>query len=114
MRKLLSLILLSLISFAAFSQAPVANAGSNQTISSPVTSVTLDGTGSTGTITSYTWTEVSGPNTATIISPSSASTSVTGLIVGVYVFKLSLNSGASTANVTITVNSASSLSANAG
>ncbi|MDP4246501.1 MAG: GDSL-type esterase/lipase family protein, partial [Bacteroidota bacterium] len=40
-----------------------ASAGSNQTITLPTSSVTLDGSGSTGSITSYSWTLVSGPNT---------------------------------------------------
>ncbi|MDP4254893.1 MAG: T9SS type A sorting domain-containing protein [Bacteroidota bacterium] len=84
-----------------------ANAGGNQTIQLPATSVTLNGNGSTGTITSYTWTKVSGPNTPAIASPSSVSTSVTGLVQGTYVFQLSVNGGASTSQVTITVNAVS-------
>ena len=57
---------------------------------------TLNGSGSDpdGSITSYTWTKVSGGN-ATINSPSSASTTVTGLQQGTYVFRLTVgdNSG---------------------
>lgn len=86
---------------------PVANAGSNQSITLPTSSVTLDGSGSTGTIVSYQWTKTSGPGTFTITSPTSVSTTVTGLIQGTYVFQLSLNSGASTSSVTINVNAAS-------
>jgi len=82
---------------------PAANAGSNQNITLPTNSVTLDGTGSTGAITSYAWTKVSG-GAATITSPSAATTTVTGLAAGTYVFKLSINGGASTANVTVLVN----------
>jgi len=84
----------------------VANAGSNQTITLPTSGVTLDGSASTGTITSYAWTKVSGPNNPTIVTPAAVSTSVTGLIQGTYVFQLSLNGGVSTAQVTITVNAA--------
>jgi predicted esterase len=90
----------------AGSTAPVASAGSNQTITLPVNSVTLTGNASTGTISSYTWTRVSGPNTPTIVSPSAASTNVTGLVAGTYQFKLSLNNGAASGQVTITVNAA--------
>ncbi len=93
--------------------APVANAGPNQTITLPTSSVTLNGSGSTGTITSYSWTRVSGPNTPTITTPTAVSTTVTGLIQGTYTFRLSLNGGSSTSQVTITVNAAT-LVANAG
>ncbi len=77
--------------------------------------VTLDGSGSTGTVTSYAWTRISGPNTPVITSPSSVTTTVTGLIPGTYVFQLSLNGGASTSQVTVNVNApASPITANAG
>ena len=85
------------------STTPYANAGPNQTITLPTSSVVLNGSGSTGTISSYSWTKVSGPNTPSIASPTSAFTSVSGLVQGVYVFQLSLNSGASIAQVTVTV-----------
>ena len=65
-----------------------ANAGANQTITLPTSTVTLNGSGSTGTITSYAWTLVSGPNTPTITTPTTVSTTVTGLIQGTYVFQL--------------------------
>jgi Domain of unknown function (DUF4082)/Bacterial Ig-like domain/Bacterial Ig domain/Secretion system C-terminal sorting domain len=94
--------------------APVANAGPNQNITLPTSTVTLNGSGSTGTITSYAWTQVSGPNTATITSPAAVSTTVTGLIQGSYVFKLTLNGGVSQAQVTITVSSVPPPTANAG
>src|SRR6185295_12322267 len=93
---------------------PVANAGANQTITVPASSVTLNGGGSTGTITSYAWSMVSGPNTPAITTPAAVSTTVTGLIQGSYVFNLSLNGGASQAQVTITVSPAPPPTANAG
>ena len=93
---------------------PVANAGPNQTITLPTSSVTLDGSGSTGIITDYTWSFISGPNTPVITSPNTVTTTVTGLIQGTYVFQLSLNSGASTAQVTITVKPIPPPTANAG
>ena len=100
--------------FTSNSPAPVANAGPNQTIVLPTSTVTLNGSGSTGTITSYAWTQVSGPNTATITTPNAVATTVTGLIQGSYVFKLSLNGGVSVSQVTITVNPAPPPTANAG
>ncbi|MFL5741581.1 MAG: carbohydrate-binding protein [Flavisolibacter sp.] len=89
--------------------APSANAGSAQTITLPVSSVTLNGSGtdSDGTIQSYAWSQVSGPSTATIGSPAAASTQVSGLIQGSYVFRLTVkdNAGATgTSDVTVTVN----------
>jgi poly(3-hydroxybutyrate) depolymerase len=91
---------------------PVANAGAAQAITLPVSSVTLNGTGSTdadGTIASYAWTKVSGPSAGVITSPSSATTTVTGLIAGTYVYQLTVtdnSGGTSSANVTISVNAA--------
>ncbi|WP_276167737.1 PKD domain-containing protein [Zobellia alginiliquefaciens] len=74
--------------------APVADAGPDQAITLPASSVTLDGSGSSdtapGTIASYAWTQVSGPTTATIAAPGSASTSVTGLTEGNYTFRLTV------------------------
>lgn len=67
---------------------PVSNAGSNQSIGG--TSATLNGSGSTSTQGfNYQWVQVSGPATASIASPFTASTSVTGMsVVGVYEFRL--------------------------
>ncbi|WP_276502641.1 PKD domain-containing protein, partial [Terrimonas pollutisoli] len=93
-------------------QAPVANAGNNITITLPTSTATLNGTGSSdadGTIASYQWTQVSGPNTAGITANNQASTNVTGLIEGVYSFQLSIrdnDGGVSSDLVTITVNPA--------
>ncbi|MBS1738366.1 MAG: T9SS type A sorting domain-containing protein, partial [Bacteroidetes bacterium] len=87
---------------------PVANAGTNQTITLPVSSVKLNGSGTDadGTIVSYVWTKTSGPSSFNIANPGSASTDVTGLVEGVYQFQLTVkdNAGASaSASVTITV-----------
>ena len=88
-----------------------ASAGGNQTITLPVSSVTLSGTATpaTGTtIKSYAWTKVSG-GAATISNAAVASTTVTGLVAGVYVFKLTVTSSAGTTispTVQITVNAA--------
>ncbi len=100
--------------FTSTPPAPVANAGANQTITLPISTVTLNGSGSSGTITSYAWTLVSGPNTPTITTPAAVSTTVTGLIQGSYIFNLSLNGGVSQSQVTITVNPAPPPTANAG
>jgi len=75
-----------------------ADAGVNQNVTLPTSSITLSGSGSTPTgttVTSYNWTRVSGPNTPTIVSPTSATTSVTGLVQGTYVFQLQVTNSAS-------------------
>ncbi len=85
---------------------PYANAGPTQTTTLPLSTVVLDGSGSTGSVTSFSWTNISGPSTPVITSATSTFTTVTGLIQGVYVFQLSVNSGASTSQVTINVQAA--------
>ncbi len=102
-------------------QPPSANAGADQTITLPANSITLTGSGADpdGTISSYSWSKLSGPAEGTITSPSSASTTITGLAQGVYIFRLTVtdNSGATgTDDIQITVNAATNQppSANAG
>jgi hypothetical protein len=72
--------------------APTASAGSDQSITLPTTSVTLNGGASSdsdGSIVAYEWTQVSGPVTATIVSSASSSTDVNGLTAkGKYTFQL--------------------------
>jgi hypothetical protein len=70
--------------------APSVNAGPPQTINLPTDTVLLSGsaTDSASTITGYIWSEISGPNTATIADDGSPSTSVTNLNSGTYVFQL--------------------------
>lgn len=72
-------------------QAPTANAGPDKSITLPTSAVALAGTGSDpeGSPLTYAWTQVSGPSTATIQSPSSPTTNVSGLTAaGAYVFQL--------------------------
>ncbi len=71
-------------------QPPHANAGSDQTITAPTSTITLSGTGTDvdGTIASYTWSKIAGSALGTITNTNSASTTVTGLVQGVYKFEL--------------------------
>ncbi|HTN05783.1 PKD domain-containing protein [Agriterribacter sp.] len=101
---------------------PIANAGLSQTITLPANSVTLDGSksaASSGTITSYAWSKVSG-STATITSPASVKTTVTDMVAGTYQFKLTVkdsNGNSASATVSVTVNAAGAvtpLQSNAG
>lgn len=72
--------------------APVANAGSDQVLTSGATTATLTGSGTDvdGSISTYNWTQQSGPNTAGITTPSTAATGLTGMITGTYVFRLTV------------------------
>jgi len=74
------------------SSPPIANAGTDQTISLPGTSsATFNGIGTDpdgGAISSYQWTQFSGPNTASLSGENTADLTVTGLVAGSYVFRL--------------------------
>jgi alpha-tubulin suppressor-like RCC1 family protein len=84
--------------------APVANAGADQTITLPVDSVILSGSGSSGSIASYLWTQISGPVTAVIDFPGQVSTNVSSLTVDSFYFKLTVtDSLGSTASDTVKV-----------
>src|SRR6185437_9258074 len=95
---------------SAANTAPVVHAGTNQTITLPTNSATLNGTATddglpNGTLTT-TWTQVSGPVQAAIASPDQLVTVVSFTQPGTYVFKLTASDSVltSSANVTITVN----------
>ena len=74
--------------------APVVNAGANQTIGLPQTAVTLNGSATddglpeNSTLT-VTWSKVSGPGTATFSTPNAISTTATFSNLGTYVLRLS-------------------------
>ena len=95
---------------------PAANAGQDINICSPANSATLNGNAAPAPATG-TWTSVSGGGTIT--DPANRNTTVTGLAVGVHVFRWTISNGpctpGSTADeVTVTVYSAGSPNANAG
>ncbi|GAB4093029.1 malectin domain-containing carbohydrate-binding protein [Flaviaesturariibacter terrae] len=97
---------------ATTNTVPVANAGPDQTLTLPTNSTALSGSGTDadGTIASYSWTQVSGPNTASFSSKTVAAPTVSGLVQGTYVFALVVtdNAGASSSSdaVSIVVNPA--------
>ncbi len=78
---------------------PVANAGSNQTVILPIDSVELNGSGTDadGTIVSYEWTKLGGPNEFAFVDRNIAHAKVKNLKEGRYTFKLKVtdNSGLS-------------------
>ncbi|CAM3349071.1 T9SS type A sorting domain-containing protein [Zobellia roscoffensis] len=72
---------------------PVAEAGNNQAITLPsTTSVTFNGSGHDpdGGPVTFLWTQVSGPNSATLSDENTANLSATGLLEGNYVFRLTV------------------------
>ncbi|MEP7108363.1 MAG: PA14 domain-containing protein [Ferruginibacter sp.] len=71
-------------------KAPVANAGTDTTITLPVNSLTLTGSGTDpdGTVTGYSWAKISGPAPGSIATPSAAISLVNDLVQGVYQFEL--------------------------
>ena len=88
-----------------------ANAGVDQTITLPVNSATLTGSGTDigGTIASYQWVAITGPSTVTITNATSASTTITALVQGTYKFALTVTDNFGTTakdTIQITVNPA--------
>lgn len=78
--------------------SPVVNAGTDQTLTLPASSLILQGTAGDpdGTIVSWLWTQASGPAAALISRPDSSVTSISGLEQGIYSFRLTVadNNGA--------------------
>ena len=82
---------IEIISSGSSSNLPIADAGDDRTITVPNNSLTLDGSGTDpdgGTITAYQWTQLSGPNTATLGPTNGDDLDISNLIEGTYVFQL--------------------------
>ena len=73
-------------------QAPVANAGKDETVPEGQATVLHGETSSapSGIIKSYLWTKVSGPSNPEILTPAGASTWIRNMVAGVYVFRLTV------------------------
>jgi len=100
---------------ASSATVPVVSAGSAQTVTGTSATLTGTSTAATGTtLSTETWKETSGPNTAAISKSSgSLSTAVSGLVAGTYVFTLTTtnNLGQSVSStVTVVVNAATTTS----
>ncbi|HTE25988.1 PKD domain-containing protein [Flavitalea sp.] len=96
----------------ASNKLPTANAGSDKNITLPTNNVTLNGSGADadGTITSYSWSKVSGPAQFTLANSAIASPVISNLITGTYTFKLTVkdnNNVTASDDVNIVVNGAS-------
>lgn len=101
-------------------QVTSAFAGSDQSITLPTSSVSVTGLATPGTgrtISNTTWSQISGPNTATIVSPGNTTTNITGLVQGIYTFQfftLDNLGGTASDQMTVTVLLNSTPHANAG
>ena len=75
-----------------FAKPPIAHAGNSPTIQLPINSVSLSGTATTTNtnVVGYLWSLVSGPNVPVIGSPSSASTIISELIAGNYIYQFAV------------------------
>jgi len=86
---------------------PVADAGSDQTITPPTNNVFLNGGASRdpdNNIFSYAWAEISGPSSANIVNNNLVLSQVTGLVQGVYQFELRVtDTGGLSANDTVSI-----------
>lgn len=86
------------VNFGGGNIPPSSHAGADQTITLPVNSVTLSGSGTDpdGTIVSYLWSKITGPSQYNIVSPAQAQTVINNLVQGIYQFELKVtdNQGA--------------------
>jgi hypothetical protein len=87
---------------------PVAKAPGDTTITLPVNSLALSGSGtdSSGDIVGYLWSQVSGPNEAAFVNEGSPNVTIKGLVQGKYVFQFAVTdnkglTGVATFSVTV-------------
>ncbi|MGV3642106.1 MAG: PKD domain-containing protein, partial [Adhaeribacter sp.] len=87
-----SLAALEVIPSTGGNLAPTANAGEDKIITLPVSGLVLEGSGSDadGSISTFAWTQVSGPSTALFSSTSVDRPTLSGLAAGTYVFSLAV------------------------
>ncbi len=90
-------------------KAPVAKAGADQVIVVTTNSTTLNASESTdpdGTIVSYSWQQVSGPSASTFSATTGVNVTVSDLVIGDYVYRLTVRdnkNAVSTATVKVSV-----------
>lgn len=99
------------VTVIAANLTPTANAGNDFAITLPTNSTNIVGSGIDldGSVISYTWTRLTGPNVPGFVNASSSTVTVNGLIQGQYTFRLTVtdNSGSiGTDDVKLTVNAA--------
>src|SRR5699024_5783878 len=67
---------------------PAANAGGDITITLPVNTAALNGSGTDpdGSVTGYAWVKIAGPASGTLANANSASATASGLVAGTYTY----------------------------
>lgn len=88
---------------------PVASAGADKSITLPVSSVSLTGSGTDadGSITAYNWTKTAGPSSFTFSNAAVANPTISNLISGSYTFRLTVTDnrgGTASDDVNVIVN----------
>ena len=95
---------------AVSTSAPVAVAGSDQSLTLPTNTAYLAGSGSYvpngGTISNYSWSQVSGPSQSNISTVSTTNVAAANLVAGTYTYRLTVSNsaGSSSADMHVTVN----------
>ncbi len=81
-----------MLSLIGPNQAPIANAGPDQSLGLLATSTTLNGDGldPDGLVSSYTWVKLAGPAQFTILNVANPITAITNLTIGTYIFELTV------------------------
>jgi len=72
---------------------PLANAGPDQSYQASATSFSLNGSGSSdpdGTLSAFSWKQISGPGTSVLATPAAAITSVSNFVAGTYQYELTV------------------------
>jgi hypothetical protein len=80
------------VTVTSVNQNPIVNAGADETLVLPTnfTSFTASASDPDGTIATYAWTQQSGPSLATLVGTAAATVDVSGLIIGTYVFRITV------------------------
>ena len=86
---------------------PIAHAGKDQTITIPIDSAILSGSGTDadGTVVGYSWKQISGPSASKILFPNLSATLTNNLVSGTYEYELTVtdNMGATGRDIVIIV-----------
>lgn len=69
---------------------PIASAGADKTVAPGITTLTGSATDADGSIASYSWTQMSGPNLSVLVNDLTKTLSLSSLIAGSYVFRFTV------------------------